>query len=138
MAAIGFATVVVAIPLIAFLAAKANYDAGIEARKANEITDAYEHARYSLRTQESTEPRLSAGTAQDLRDQHAVAALTMVLWLESVRQWQSKDDDERIDAILLKNATYSDAVNRMFRALEAHDVAACQCDRRVAGRAIAG
>jgi diguanylate cyclase (GGDEF)-like protein/PAS domain S-box-containing protein len=123
LAAIGFATVVIAIPLIAFLAAKANYDAGIEARKANEITDAYEHARYSLRTQESLNRAFRLEPHQDLRDQHAVAALTMVLWLESVRQWQSKEDDERINAILLKNAVYSAAVNRMFRALEAHDVA---------------
>jgi len=122
-ATIGLAVALIVTPALSFWGAFESYRAGVEAKYASAVSDAFEQARYELGSEESLERKYWLEPTKEVRDKHAQAAASMVSWLVKARALHSKDGAAAIDDILIKHSIYLSAVSRLFAAIEAHDLA---------------
>jgi diguanylate cyclase (GGDEF)-like protein/PAS domain S-box-containing protein len=109
------------VPTLIFWGALQNYRAGIASQLANEASDAFQQARYSVGEEESLERQYRLEPTQEIRARHTQAAAEMVSWLEKARARERGVDVAAIEAIVAKHATYLVAVSRMFTAIDLHD-----------------
>jgi hypothetical protein len=105
-AAFGLALVLAIVPTLIFWGALQNYRAGIASQLANEASDAFQQARYSVGEEESLERQYRLEPTQEIRARHTQAAAEMVSWLEKARARERGVDVAAIEAIVAKHATY--------------------------------
>jgi diguanylate cyclase (GGDEF)-like protein/PAS domain S-box-containing protein len=121
LAAMGLALVLTLVPALTFWGALHNYRAGIASKLANEASDAFEQARYSVGEEESLERKYRLEPGQEIRNKHAEAAAALVSWLRKARALEARDNVPAIDDTLAKHTAYLVAISRMFSAIDSHD-----------------
>jgi diguanylate cyclase (GGDEF)-like protein/PAS domain S-box-containing protein len=121
LSTIGLATVLILVPAFAFWGAWTTYDAGMASKHANEISDAFEQARYSVGAQESLERMFRLDPSKEARERHAAAAASLVSWLQKARDLDPRGSAALVDSVVLRQRTYMSAVARMFTAIDLKD-----------------
>jgi diguanylate cyclase (GGDEF)-like protein/PAS domain S-box-containing protein len=121
LAATGLVVALALVPALVFWGALENYHAGLASKQANEASDAYEQARYSVGAEESLERKYRLEPGQEIRDKHARAAADLVSWLGKARALEQGKNVTTIDGVLANHAAYLAAVDRMFAAVDAND-----------------
>ncbi|SAL36276.1 response regulator receiver modulated diguanylate cyclase/phosphodiesterase [Caballeronia udeis] len=123
LATAGLVAALALMPALVFWGALENYHAGVASKKADDASDAYQQARYSVGAEESLERKYRLEPGQEIRDRHAQAATELVSWLRKARSLEQAENIVAIDDVLAKHTTYLLAIARMFSAIDANDTA---------------
>jgi len=123
LATAGLVAALALMPALVFWGALENYHAGIASKQADEASDAFQQARYSVGAEESLERKYRLEPGQEIREQHARAAADLISWLGKARALDQGENVIAIDDVLAKHAAYLSAIARMFSAVDANDTA---------------
>jgi len=123
LATAGLVAALALMPALVFWGALENYHAGIASKQANEASDAFQQARYSVGAEESLERKYRLEPGPQIREMHARAAADLVSWLRKARSLDRGENVIAIDDVLSKHAAYLSAIARMFSAVDANETA---------------
>ena len=115
------ALVLIALCTCALIGAFASYSTGASAKRATEISEALDEARYFVGAQESLERKYRLEPSPEVRSAHLQAESSMLDALARARAMGS--DRAVIDAVVALDKDYRSALDRMFAAVDAGDVA---------------
>jgi diguanylate cyclase (GGDEF)-like protein/PAS domain S-box-containing protein len=118
-AAIGLAAVLIILPSLALWATVTTYLSGYAAKHANEVSDAFEQARFHVGAEESLERKYRVEPSPQVRQLHQAAAASLVGWLQQARVLDPAADGALIDEVFAKHTVYLLAIQRMFAAIDA-------------------
>ncbi len=107
----------------ALWAALATDQAAGRARRASQLSDAYQQARYAVGAEESLERKYRLEPGGDIRTGHQAASAALVAALDQVGRDGDGDDRVLAAATRATHARYLAAIDRMFLAVDAGDTA---------------
>ena len=124
LASLGLLLVLVALPGFALWGAAATYQTGVAVRKATELSNLFEQARYFVVFEESLERKYRLEPGPEVLDHHTAAGAAMVEALTWAATMAGSADRQSVAGIVSKHKQYRQAIGRMFTAVDANDTAA--------------
>ena len=123
LASLGLVVVLVVLLGFALWGAVSTYRSGKMARHETALSDAFEEARYAVGAEESLERKYRLEPSPEVRARHREAGEAMFAALKRARVLADVADITLIDAVVAKHGQYLAALNRMFDAVDAGDIA---------------
>ena len=120
-APIGLGAVLLTLAGFALWAAFSTNNAGTLASNATSVSDDFTHARYALAQQESLERLYRVEPSQGVRDAHAGAVRETVRSLRRARASADPIERSSADSALRRQAAFTAASQRLFRAIDRGD-----------------
>jgi signal transduction histidine kinase len=121
IASSGLALVLLFLTGFAIWAALTTNQAAGVAKRANELSDYYQQARYAVGAEESLERKYRLEPGPEIRAKHRAASADLLAALQSIRQGGDASDQALVDGVLDAHDRYLDAIGRMFAAVDAGD-----------------
>ena len=119
----GLVLLLILLPGFALWGAIATFQAGEAARHASALSDAFQDARYQVGAEESLERKYRLEPGAKVRSLHHAAAQAMIAALERAQSQSTVEDTNWINGVIVKHGDYLAALERMFAAVDAGDVA---------------
>lgn len=123
LASVGLGAVLVVLPILALSGALLTYEAGTAAKRANELSDAYQDALYAVGAEESLERKYRLEPGKDVLERHRQAGVSWLAALDRARALSGPADRALIDKHFALHQQYLVAIGHMFAAVDAGDTA---------------
>ena len=123
LASVGLAVVLFGLPGFAFWGAVSTFRASELARNATALSDALEEARYAIGEEESLERKYRLEPGVEVRQMHTHAGEAMLDAIAKARPLADPKTAVLIDHVRRRHDVYRSAIDRMFAAIDAGDVA---------------
>lgn len=123
LASVGLGAVLVILPILALSGALLTYQAGTAAKRANELSDAYQDALYAVGAEESLERKYRLEPGKDVLERHRQAGVSWLAALDRARALSGPADRALIDKHFSLHQQYLVAIGHMFAAVDAGDTA---------------
>ncbi len=120
-ASVALVIVLIILSICAVMGAYLSYSAGNAAKRATEISEAFEEARYSVGAEESLERKYRLEPSPEVRAGHRQAEASLLAALSQARSLDA--DASLIDQVIAKHKQYIVALDHMFTAIDAGDLA---------------
>ena len=124
LATFGLAGVMVVLAVFAVWGSLSTYRAGSAVKQFNELSDAFEQARFAVATEESLERKYRLEPSPKVREWHREAAAALSAALDRARRLGEAADGVLIGEVLAMHAEYLRAIEHMFAAIDADDTPA--------------
>ncbi len=122
LASVGLGAVLVILPVLALLGALLTYEAGTAAKRAGELSDAYEDALYAVGAEESLERKYRLEPGKEVLDRHREAGVSWLSALDRARTLSGPADRAVIDKYTSLHQQYLVAIGHMFAAVDAGNI----------------
>jgi diguanylate cyclase (GGDEF)-like protein/PAS domain S-box-containing protein len=125
-ASLGLLTVLIVLPGFALWGAVATYRSGVAVTRAIELSNSYEQARFAVGEEESLERKYRLDPDNEVRTRHREAGTVVAEALRRAATADTPANSAVIDEVLAQHKQYLLAINHMFAAVDANDVAAAK------------
>jgi len=122
-AAFGLAGVLIVLSIFAVWGELATNRTAQAAKRSNDLSDAFDRARFEVATEESLNRKYRLQPSAKVLDRHREAVASLLAALESARRLGEPADRALISDVLAIHKEYLLAIDRMFAAVDAGDIA---------------
>jgi diguanylate cyclase (GGDEF)-like protein len=123
LASFGLASVLILLSICATWGAFSTYRAANAAKRSSELSDAFEQARFAVAAEESLNRKYRLQPSQEVLARHHEAAIALLAALEHARVVGDPADGLLISDVLATHKEYLLAIDRMFAAVDAGNIA---------------
>ena len=123
LASFGLASVLIVLSIVAVWGEFSTNRAAHAAKRFSELSDAFEQARFAVAAEESLNRKYRLQPSAEVLGRHQEAATSLLAAMERARALGEPDDRVLITDVLAVHKKYLLAIDRMFAAVDAGDIA---------------